>query len=99
MLSLLVGAVLVVSIMRVPYVVLSPGSARSVVPLVTVSQKPGGPEVTEDAASDDLLYVTVTSSVRSVTISPSVVSSFVGDEDQLVADVVTDGPISRTVTW
>ena len=63
-LSLLVGAVLVVSIMRVPYVVLSPGSARSVVPLVTVSQKPGGPEVTEDAASDDLLYVTVTSSVE-----------------------------------
>lgn len=63
-LALLVGAVVVVSIMRVPYVVLSPGSARSVVPLVTVSQKPGGPPVTEDPASDDLLYVTVSSSVE-----------------------------------
>ena len=63
-LALLVGAVVIVSVMRVPYVVLTPGSARSVVPLVTVSQKPGGPEVTEDAATDDLLYVTVNSKVQ-----------------------------------
>ncbi len=63
-LAVLVGAVAVVGILPVPYVVLSPGSARSVVPLVMVSQKPGGPAVTEDSASDDLLYVTVTSSVE-----------------------------------
>jgi len=60
----LVGALVVVSAMRLPYVVLAPGSARSVVPLVTVTQKPGGPEVTEDEASDDLLYVTVSSKVE-----------------------------------
>lgn len=63
-LSLLVVSVLVVCTMRVPYVVLKPGSARSVVPLVTVTQKPGGPPVEEDAASDDLLYVTVSSTVE-----------------------------------
>lgn len=63
-LVLLVGALIIVSVMRVPYVVIAPGSARSVVPLVTVTQKPGGPEVTEDKASDDLLYVTVSSKVQ-----------------------------------
>ncbi|WP_421120992.1 PDZ domain-containing protein [Aquihabitans daechungensis] len=63
-LGLLLGAVVVVSLMRVPYVVFTPGSARSVVPLVTVREKPGGPAVTEDAASEDLLYVTVTSKVE-----------------------------------
>ncbi|MGN6695400.1 MAG: YlbL family protein [Aquihabitans sp.] len=63
-LVLLVGVLITVSAMRVPYVVIAPGSARSVVPLVTVSQKPGGPAVTEDKASDDLLYVTVSSKVE-----------------------------------
>ncbi|MCU1369513.1 MAG: putative secreted protein containing a domain [Ilumatobacteraceae bacterium] len=63
-LALIVVAVLVAGSMRVPYVILSPGSARSVVPLVTVSEKPGGPPVTEDEASDDLLYVTVSSTVE-----------------------------------
>jgi PDZ domain-containing protein len=63
-LVLLVGVLVVVSAVRVPYVVLAPGSARSVVPLVTVSHAPGGPEVTEDEASDDLLYVTVSSKVE-----------------------------------
>ncbi len=72
-LALLVGAVVVVSVMQVPYVVLSPGSARSVEPLVTVSQKPGGPEVVEDAASDDLLYVTVAS-----TVEPSGIEAVLG---------------------
>jgi PDZ domain-containing protein len=63
-LALLVGAVVVLSLVRAPYVVLTPGSARSVEPLVTVERKAGGPKVTEDAASDDLLYVTVTSKVE-----------------------------------
>ena len=63
-LALLVVAVVALAIIRVPYVVISPGSARSVVPLVTVSQKPGGPDVEEDPASDDLLYVTVSSKVE-----------------------------------
>ena len=43
--------------------------------------------------------VTVTPSVRSVSVAPSMISSYVGDQDQLVADVVTDGPLPRTVTW
>jgi PDZ domain-containing protein len=63
-LTLLIGALVIVGTMRVPYVVLSPGGARAVVPLVTVSQKPGGPKVTESPATDDLLYVTVSSSVE-----------------------------------
>jgi PDZ domain-containing protein len=63
-LTLLVGAVLIMGSMPSPYVILSPGSARSVVPLVTVTQKPGGPPVKEDEASDDLLYVTVSSTVE-----------------------------------
>jgi len=63
-LVLLVGVIVIVSAMRVPYVVISPGSAREVEPLVTVEQKPGGPEVTEDEASQDLLYVTVSSKVE-----------------------------------
>jgi PDZ domain-containing protein len=63
-LALLVGSVVVLSIVRVPYVVLSPGSARSVEPLISVERKPGGPAVREDAASDDLLYVTVSSKVE-----------------------------------
>jgi PDZ domain-containing protein len=63
-LALFVGAIVIVSSMRVPYVVVQPGSARSVEPLVTVERKPGGPPVTEDAATDDLLYVTVSSKVE-----------------------------------
>ena len=63
-LFVLVGAIIVVGTLRVPYVVLKPGSARSVGPLVTVTSKPGGPEVEVDPASDDLLYLTVSSIVK-----------------------------------
>ena len=44
-------SILVIGSMRVPYVVLRPGSARSVMPLVTVEAKPGGPAVTERSAT------------------------------------------------
>lgn len=64
LLTIMIGSILVIGSMRVPYVVLRPGSARSVMPLVTVEAKPGGPAVTEDTATDDLLYVTVSSSVK-----------------------------------
>lgn len=63
-LLVLVGAVIVVASLRVPYVVLKPGSARSVGPLVTITQKPGGPKVTVDPATDDLLYLTVSSIMK-----------------------------------
>src|SRR4051812_26380206 len=60
----MVGAIVVVGTLRVPYVILSPGGARAVGPLVTVKAKPGGPKVTVDPASDDLLYLTVSSVVK-----------------------------------
>ena len=85
-LGLLVVAVVVVNLMRVPYVVIAPGSARSVVPLVTVSQKPGGPKVHEDRASDDLLYVTVSSKVE-----PSGIVAMLGWVDDK-AEVVPSKP-------
>jgi len=43
--------------------------------------------------------VQVSPTVRSVAVSPGTIASYVGDQDQLLADVVTDGPIVRTVTW
>ena len=63
-LTMLIGSILVIGTLRVPYVVLSPGSARSVGPLVSIEPKPGGPKVTPQAPTDDLLYVTVSSSVK-----------------------------------
>lgn len=63
-LLVLVGGLVVLATMRLPYVMLSPGGARSVQPLVEVSQKPGGPAVHVDPASDDLLYLTVSTSVN-----------------------------------
>ena len=60
----LLGATILVGSRSVPYVVLSPGSARSVEPLVEVSQIEGGPEVTVDEAQDDLLFLTVTATVE-----------------------------------
>ncbi len=59
LLGLLAVALVAVSITSVPYLALSPGGARSVEPLVTVSRSSGGPPVTVDRADDDLLYVTV----------------------------------------
>lgn len=85
-LILLVGAVVIVNVMRVPYVVVAPGSARSVVPLVEVSQKPGGPAVHEDPANDDLLYVTVSS-----TVEPSGIVALLGWLDDK-AEVVPSKP-------
>ncbi len=43
--------------------------------------------------------VQVSPTVRSIAVSPSSVASYVGDLDQLFADVITDGPIARTVMW
>ncbi|WP_426574053.1 YlbL family protein [Aquihabitans sp. McL0605] len=63
-LAIMIGAVVVIGTLRVPYVILSPGGARSVGPLVTITQKPGGPKVTVDPATDDLLYLTVSSMVK-----------------------------------
>ena len=63
-LTVLIGAILVIGTLRVPYVVLSPGSARAVGPLVSIESKPGGPKASDQPPTDDLLYVTVSSSVK-----------------------------------
>lgn len=63
-LALLLGGVILVSAIRVPYVVLSPGGARAVEPLVEVSSIPGGPKVLDEPPTEDLLYVTVSSMVE-----------------------------------
>jgi PDZ domain-containing protein len=62
----LIGAICVVGAMRVPYVTLAPGGARAVEPLVEVSAIPGGPEVIDEAPTENLLYTTV-----STTLEPS----------------------------
>jgi PDZ domain-containing protein len=59
LLGLLAVALIAVSATPVPYLAFSPGGARSVEPLITVSRSAGGPAVKVDAADDDLLYVTV----------------------------------------
>lgn len=71
------------------------GQVTGIVPGVAVITATSVGDPTRSGAS----VVTVTPSIRSVDVSPSVVASYVGDQDQLVADVVTDGPLPRTVTW
>lgn len=78
-LVVLIGLVVLVASMRVPYVALSPGSARAVEPLVEVSARPGGPDIVEDAAdADDLLFVTV-----STLVEPSGIALLLGWMDDL----------------
>lgn len=64
LLLLLVGGLVILGSVRLPYVALSPGGARSVQPLVEISEKPGGPDVDVEPASKDLLYVTVSTAVN-----------------------------------
>lgn len=62
LLAVLVGAISVVLARPAPYIALTPGSARAVEPLVTVSAPAEGPEpdIDRSAADDDgLLFVTV----------------------------------------
>ncbi|HRW38524.1 MAG: hypothetical protein KDB04_07045 [Acidimicrobiales bacterium] len=64
LLALIVGAVVVVAALPTPYVTFAPGGARAVEPLVTVVPADGSPEVDVDPATDDLLYLTVSTSVE-----------------------------------
>ncbi|MCU1498510.1 MAG: putative secreted protein containing a domain [Acidimicrobiales bacterium] len=52
-------AMVVVLSRPVPYVMLRPGTARSVEPLITLSAVRGGPEPNQEVPRDDLLFVTV----------------------------------------
>lgn len=64
LLALLVGAIVVVAALPVPYVTFSPGGARAVEPLVTVASEDGGPEIDAEPPSEDLLYLTVSTAVE-----------------------------------
>lgn len=64
LLAVLVGALVVVGAMRVPYVTFAPGGARAVEPLITVSVPDDGPKVDDEPPSDDLLYLTVATRVE-----------------------------------
>lgn len=55
----LAATLVFLAIRPVPYVIFSPGSARSVEPLVTIRQKPGGPKPLVEAPDDNILFVTV----------------------------------------
>lgn len=59
LLTVLVAALIFVLAGPAPYVALAPGTARSVEPLITVSQKGDGPVPEAEQADDDLLFVTV----------------------------------------
>ena len=64
LLALLIGAVTIVGALPVPYVALSPGSARSVEPLIELAERPGGPSVDVEPPTENLLFVTVSTSVK-----------------------------------
>lgn len=55
----LVLAMILVLARPVPYVMLRPGEARSVEPLITLAAVDGGPKPNQEEAKDDLLFVTV----------------------------------------
>ncbi len=59
LLVVLLAAITFVLAGPAPYVALAPGTARSVEPLITVSQKGDGPVPATEEAGDDLLFVTV----------------------------------------
>lgn len=59
LLVLIVAALVVVGATPVPYFTFSPGGARSVEPLVSVSRARGGPKVAPESPDPNLLYVTV----------------------------------------
>jgi PDZ domain-containing protein len=62
-LAVLVGAIVVIAALPVPYVTLSPGGARSVEPLVTVASADGD-DLDVEAPTDNLLYVTVSTAIE-----------------------------------
>ena len=93
LLVILVGAISFVLARPAPYIALAPGSARSVEPLVTVSQIDGGPKPPTEQADDDLLFVTV--SVR----RPSGIEALfrlLDDTNEVVPEKVITGGQSQS---
>lgn len=64
LLALLVGAVVVVAALPVPYVLFSPGGARAVEPLVSVAATDEDQGLDPEPPTDDLLYLTVSTAIE-----------------------------------
>lgn len=93
-LALLIGAISALLARPAPYVALTPGSARAVEPLVTITDGPDvRPEIDAEAASDEsLLFVTV--SVR----RPSGIEALIrvlDDTNEVLPAQLIDGGQSR----
>lgn len=91
-LAVLVGAVVVVASLPVPYVTLAPGGARSVEPLVVIAGADGEADLDVEQPTDNLLYVTV-----STTIEPSGAQVLLGLFDDKV-QVEPSAPFLGTQT-
>lgn len=89
LLIVLVAAISIVLARPAPYIALAPGSARSVEPLVKVSQVAGGPKPQTEKADDDLFFVTV--SVRRPSGIEALVRLLDDTNDVVPEKVITGG--------
>lgn len=88
----LLTAVIWVAARPVPYYTVSPGKARSVEPLVTLTSTEGGPELHDEPARDDLYFLTVT--IRQP-FGVEALASLTDDSVDLVQRQVIDGSQTR----
>ncbi len=91
-LAVLLVGVVVLAVRPVPYYTLSPGSARSVEPLVTITSGPDGPDLHEEPVRDDLFFLTV--SVRQP-FGAEVLWALTDDRIDVVQRELVDGTQSR----
>lgn len=91
-LASLVVALIVLAAMPVPYMVLSPGDARAVEPLITITPAEDGLEIHEEQPAEDLLFLTV--SVRRPA-GIEVLARLLDDTSEVVPEDVLTGGQSR----
>jgi PDZ domain-containing protein len=94
-LAALVVAVAAVAVRPVPYYTLSPGSARSVEPLVTITSGADGPVLHEEEVRDDIYFLTV--SVRQP-FGVEAVWALTDDRIDVVQRELIDGTQTRSRT-
>ncbi len=88
----LLASVIWVAVRPVPYYTVSPGKARSVEPLVTLTSTEGGPELHHEPPRDDLYFLTVT--IRQP-FGVEALVSLTDDSVDLVQRQVIDGTQTR----
>lgn len=91
-LATLVGALVILAVRPVPYYTLSPGSARSVEPLVTITSGADGPDLHEEKVRDDIYFLTV--SVRQP-FGAEAIWALTDDRIDLVQRELIDGRQTR----